>query len=134
MGDQAAAKGTPAAQLRWVPQRALLLKENQARKDADRHNALETDNKRLRESVEALERAKQKLENELKNKDRDLAEARSESDKMATKLKEMTDEHAHLLGGLTNKMRATEENAKGLLAIVRCVCSQWKNHPGGERV
>jgi hypothetical protein len=134
MGDQAAAKATPAAQLRWVSQRALLVKENQARKDADRHDIFEIDNKRLRESVEALERAKQHLENEIKKKDRDLGEARSENDKMATRLKEMTGEHAKVLGELTNKMRGTEKNAKGLLAVVRCVCLQMKDHAGGQRI
>jgi hypothetical protein len=65
MGDEAAAKSTPAAQLRWVSKRALLVKEIQARKDADRHDALEIDNKRLQESIEAFERTKQNLENEL---------------------------------------------------------------------
>ena len=84
MGDQAAAKGTPAAQLRWVSQRALLVKENQARKDADHHDALENDNKRLQESIEAFERTKQNLENELGKKDRDLVAARTENDKMHT--------------------------------------------------
>jgi hypothetical protein len=110
------------------------VKENQARKDADRHDALETDNKRLRESVEALERTKQKLETELKNKDRDLAEARSENDKMATKLKETADEHAKQLGELTNKTRASERNAQGLLAFVRCACLQMKDLCAGKRI
>ena len=134
MGDQAAAKATPAAQLRWVSQRALLVKENQARSDTGRHDALEIDNKCLRENIEALEKAKQDFENKLAREDRDLAEARTENDKMAAKLKEMADEHAKQLGELTNKMRASERNAQGLLAFLRCVCLQMKDHCGGQRI
>jgi len=134
MGDQAAAKGTPAAQLRWVSKRAQLLKENQARKDADRHDALEIDNKRLQESIEAFERKKQNLENKLGEKDRDLDAARAENDKMAAKLNESAHEHAKLLDESTNNIRATERKAKGLLAIVRCVCLQMKHHSEGQRI
>ena len=134
MGDQAAAKGTPAAQLRWVSQRALLVKENQARKETERHDTLEVDNKRLQESIEALERTKQNLENELGKKDRDLVAARTENDQMATKLKEMAHEHAKLLDELTSNIRTTERKAKGLLAIVRCVCLQMKDHSEGQRI
>lgn len=134
MGDQAAAKGTPAAQLRWVSQRALLVKENQARKETERHDTLEVDNKRLQESIEALERTKQNLENELGKKDRDLVAARTENDQMATKLKEMAHEHAKLLDELTSNIRTTERKAKGLLAIVRCVCLQMKHHSEGQRI
>ena len=134
MGDQAAAKGTPAAQLRWVSQRVLLVKEIQARKDADRHDALEIDNKRLRQSVEVLENAKQKFENELGKIDRDLVEARTQNDKMAAKLKEMSDEHAKQLGELTNNVRATQRKAEGLLALVRCVCLQMKENSEGQRI
>jgi hypothetical protein len=134
MGDQAAAKGTAAAQLRWVSKRALLVKENQARKDADRHDALEIDNKRLQKSVEAFERTKQSLENELGKKDRDLVAARTENDKVAAKLEERAHEHAKLLDESTNNIRATERKAKGLLAIVRCVCLQMKHHPEGQRI
>ena len=61
------------------------MKENQARKDADRHDALEIDNKRLEARIEALERTKQTLENELGKKDRDLLAATTENDKMAAK-------------------------------------------------
>jgi hypothetical protein len=134
MGDQAAAKGTPAAQLRWVSKRALLVRENQARKDADRHDALEIDNKRLQESIEAFERTKQNLENELGKKDRDLVAARTENDKMAAKLKERAHEHAKLLDESTSNIRATERKAKGLLAIVRCVCLQMKHRSEGQRI
>lgn len=134
MGDQAAAKATPAAQLRWISQRAELVKEVQARSDAGHHDALEIDNKCLRESNEALEKAKQDLENELARKDRDLVEARTENDKMAAKLKEMADEHAKQLGKLTNNMRASERKAQGLLAFLRCVCLQMKDHCGGQRI
>jgi len=134
MGDQAAAKGTPAAQLRWVSQRALLVKENQARKDADRHDALEIDNKRMQKSIEVFERTKQNLENELAKKDRDLVAARTENDEMAAKLKERTHEHAKLLDESTNNIRATERKAKGLLAIVRCVCLQMEHHSEGQRI
>lgn len=134
MGDQAAAKATPPAQLRWVSQRALLVKEHQARSDAGRHDALEIDNKSLRERIKALEKAKQDLENELARKERDLVEARTENDKMAAKLKEMADEHAKQLGGLTYKMRASEWKAQGLLAFLRCVCLQMKDHSGGRRI
>ena len=134
MGDQAAAKATPAAQLRWVSQRALLVKEHQARSDAGRHDALEIDNKCMRESIKALEKAKQDFENKFAREDRDLVEARTENDKMAAKLKEMADEHAKQLGGLTNKMRASEWKAQGLLAFLRCVCLQMKDHSGGQRI
>jgi hypothetical protein len=132
MGDQAAAKGTPAAQLRWVSKRALLVKENQ--KEAERHDALEIDNKRLQESIEAFERTKQNLEKELGKKDCDLVTARTENDNMATKLKEMSDEHTKHLGELTNNVRATQGKVQGLLALVRCVCSQMKQHSEGQRI
>src|ERR1039458_3737443 len=134
MGDQAAAKGTAAAQLRWVSKRALLVKEIQAQKDADCHDALEIDNKRLHESVVAFERTKQNLENELGKKDRDLVAARTENDRMAAKLKETAHEHAKLLDESTNTISATERKAKGLLAIVRCVCLQMKDHSEGQRI
>lgn len=134
MGDQAAAKATPAAQLRWVSQRALLVKEHQARSDAGRHDALEIDNKSLRERIEALEKAKQDFENKLAREDRDLAEARTENDEMAAKLKEMADEHAKQLRELTNKMRASERKAQDLLAFLRCACLQMKDHSGGQRI
>ncbi len=110
------------------------MKENQARKDADRHDAREIDNKRLQESIEAFERTKQNLENELGKKDRDLVVARTENDQLATKLKEMAHEHAKLLDELTGNIRATERKAKGLLAIVRCVCLQMKHHSEGQRI
>jgi hypothetical protein len=134
MGDQAAAKGTPAAQLRWVSQRALLVRENQAREETERHDAREIYNKRLQETIEALERTKQNLQNELGKKDRDLVAARTENDEMAAKLKEKAHEHAKLLVESTNNIRATEEKAKGLLAIVRCVCLQMKHHSEGQRI
>jgi hypothetical protein len=134
MGDQAAANATPAAQLRWISERVLLVKEIQARKDADRHDAIEIDNKRLQESIEAFERTKQNLENELRQKDRNLVEARTENDKMAAKLKEMSDEHAKRLGELTNNVRATQRKAQGLLAVVRCVCLQMQQHSEGQRI
>lgn len=134
MGDQAAAKGTPAAQLRWVSQRARLVKENQARKETERLGALEIDNNRLQESIEALERTKQNLENELGKKDRDLVAARTENDEMTAKLKERAHEHAKLLDESTNNIHATERKAKGLLAIVRCVCLQIKHHSEGQRI
>jgi len=134
MGDQAAAKASPAAQLRWISTRALLVKENQARKDADRHDALEIDNKRLQESIEAFERTKQKLENELREKDRDLVAARTENDGIAAKLKEMSDEHAKQVCELTNNVRASQRKAEGLLALVRCVCLQMKQYSEGQRI
>jgi hypothetical protein len=134
MGDQAAAKGTPAAQLRWVSQRALFVKESQARKDADRHDALEVDNQRLRESVLALEGTRRKLENELEKKDRDVIAAKTESAATTTNLNEMADEHAKQLGELTNKLRASESNAQGLLAFLRCVCLQMKDLGEGKRI
>ncbi len=134
MGDQAAAKASPAAQLRWISTRALLVKENQARKDADRHDALEIDNKRLQESIEAFERTKQKLENELREKDRDLVAARTENDRIAAKLKEMSDEHAKQVCELTNNVRASQRKAEGLLALVRCVCLQMKQYSEGQRI
>jgi hypothetical protein len=134
MGDQAAAKGTPAAQLRWVSKRALLVKEYQAQKDADRHDVLEIDNKRLQESIEAFERTKQNLENELGKKDRDLVAARTENDEMAAKLREMADQHAKLLDESTSNISAIEKKAKGLLAIVRCACLQMQPHSEGQRI
>ena len=134
MGDQAAAKATPAAQLRWISERALLVKEKQALKDADRYDALEIDNKRLQESIEGFERTKQNLENELGIQHRDLVAARAENDKMAAKLKERAHEHAKLLDESTSKIRATEKKAKGLLAIVRCVCLQMKPYSEGQRI
>jgi hypothetical protein len=133
-GDQAAAKGTPAAQLRWVFKRAELVTENQARKETERHDALEIDNKRLHESVESLERTKQNLENELGKKDRDLVAARTENDRMAVKLEERAHEHTKLLDESTNTISATERKAKGLLAIVRYVCLQMKDHSEGQRI
>lgn len=134
MGDQAAAKASPAAKLRWVSKRVLLVKEIQARSDAGHHDALEIDNKSLRERIKALEKAKQDCENKFAREERDLVEARTENDKMAAKLKEMADEHAKQLGGLTNKMRASEWKAQGLLAFLRCVCLQMKDHSGGQRI
>jgi hypothetical protein len=102
--------------------------------DADRHGALEIDNKRLQESIEALERTKQNLENELKKKDRDLVAARTENDKLTEKLKECAHEHAKLLDESTNNIHATEKKSKGLLAIVRCVCLQMKDYSQGQRI
>ena len=134
MGDQAAAKGTPAAQLRWVSQRALLVKENQARKETERHDTLEVDNERLQESIEAFKRTKQDLENELEKKDRDLVAARTEKDQMAAQLEERAHEHAKLLDESTHNIRATENKAKGLLAFVRCVCLQMKDHSEDQRI
>jgi hypothetical protein len=134
MGDHAALKASASAQLRWISERAQLLKDIQARDDADRHDELEIDNKRLRERVQALESTRQKLENELGKKDRDLAAVQAENDKMATNLKEMIDEHAKQLGELTDDMRASERKAQGLLAFVRCACLQMKDHSGGRRI
>jgi hypothetical protein len=134
MGDKAALEASAAAQLRWSSVRVQLVKDIQARKDAACTDALETDNKHLRERVEAVEKAKQHLENELGKKDRDLVEARTENDKMATNLQEMADEHAKLSLESTNNARAAEKKAKGLLAVVRCVCLQMKQHSEGQRI
>jgi hypothetical protein len=136
MGDAAARDPgtTPASRLRWYSDRAQIIRDIQAKADADHHNALEIDNKRLLESVEALDRTRQKLENDLRNKDRELAEARTKTDAMAAKLKEMTAEHAKALEELTNNMCASERNAKGLLALVKCVCLQMKQQSEGQRI
>jgi hypothetical protein len=134
MGDQAAAKAPPAAQLRWISERAQLVTKIQDRNDADLHDALETDNKRLQESIDAFERTKQSLENELRQKGRDLVAARNESDRLAAKLKEMSDEHAKQVGELTNNLRATQRKAEGLLALVRCVCLQMEQYSEGQRI
>jgi hypothetical protein len=134
MGDQAAANATPAAQLRWISERVLLVKEIQARKDADRHDALEIANKRLQESIAEFERTQQSLENELRNKDRDLVAARNENGEMAAKLKELSDERAKQVGELTNNVRTTQRKAEGLLALVRCVCLQMEQHSEGQRI
>ena len=134
MGDQAALKGTPATQLRWVSQRVLLVKEIQARKDADLHDALEIENKRLQESIEACKKTKQNLENELGKKHSELVLARTENDKIATKLKESADEHDKLLNELNSKIRASESKAKGLLAFVKCACLQMKGCSEGKHI
>jgi myosin heavy subunit len=136
MGDEAARDPgtTPASRLRWYSDRAQIIRDIQAKADADHHDALEIDNKRLRESVEALDRTRQKLENDLRNKDRELAEARTETEAMAAKLKEMTAEHAKALEELTNNMCASERNAKGLLALAKCVCLQMKQQSEGQRI
>ena len=134
MGDNDALEASPAARLRWVRQRALLVKEIQAREDAACHDALEIDNKHLRERVGALEKAKQTLENELASKDRDLIKAESEKDELAGELKEMTDAHRNQLVDLTNKMRAADKRAEGLLAVVRCVCGQMKERSETIRI
>jgi chromosome segregation ATPase len=134
VGDQAAAKATPAAQLRWVSIRAQLVKENQAKKDAERHDALESANKRLQESIAEFERTQQNIQNELRNKDRDLVAARNENGEMAAKLKEMSNERAKQVGELTNNVRTTQRKAEGLLALVRCVCLQMEQYSEGRRI
>src|SRR5579859_445654 len=134
MGDQAAANATPAAQLRWASKRAQLVKENQAEKDADRHDALENPNKRLQESIAEFENTQQNLENELRNKDRDLVAARNENGEMAAKLKELSVERAKQVGELTNSALATQRKAEGLFALVRCVCLEMEQHSEGQRI
>ena len=136
LGDEAAREpgATAASRLRWCSDRAQIIRDIQAKADADVHEVLENDNKQLRETVGELDRTRQKLESELGKKDRELAEARTENDKMSAKMKEMTDEHGKQLGELTDKMRASERNAQGLLAFVRCACLQMKDHGGGRRI
>jgi hypothetical protein len=134
MGDRAALGASPASRLRWCSDRVQILKDIQARDDAARDYKLENDNKRLKESVDALERTKQNLENELVKKDRDLVAAKTENDTMATSLKEMATEHAKQLDDLRNKLRACERNAQGLFAFLRCVCLQVKDLCGGKRI
>ena len=134
MGDKEAREASPAARLRWVAHRALLVKEIQDQEDAACDDALEIDNKHLRERVEALEKAKQTFENELASKDRDLIKAESEKDKLASELKEMTDAHRNQLVELTNKMRAADKRAAGLLPVVRYVCGQMKERSETDRI
>jgi hypothetical protein len=134
MGDQAALKASPSARLRWIVQRAQLSKDIQARDDAVRHDQLEIDNKQLRESIEALESTRRKLENELVQKNRNLLDARTEIEKVITRLQETTHERDKQLDDLRNKLRACERNAQGLFAFLRCVCLQMKDLCGGKRI
>ena len=136
LGDEAALEpgATAASRLRWYSDRAQIIRDIQAKADADLHDALEIDNKRLLETVGVLDRTRQKLESKLGKKESELAEARTENDKMAAKMKEMTEEHAKASDELTNKMRARQRNAQGLLALVRCACSQMKHQSEGQRI
>jgi hypothetical protein len=136
MGDAAALKAgvSPASQLRWYSDRVQIVKDIQAKADAARHDTLEIGNKRLRESIEAFQRTQQNLENELRERDRDLVEVRAENDKISAKLKQMSDERAKQVGELTNNVRTTQKKAEGLLALVRCVCLQMEQHSEGQRI
>jgi hypothetical protein len=136
MGDAAALKAgaSPASQLRWYSDRVQIVKQIQAKVDAARHDTLEIDNKRLQETIEASKKTQQNFENELRERDRDLVEARAENDRMSAKLKEMSDEHAEQVGELTDNVRATQRKAEGLLALVRCVCLQMEQYSEGERI
>ena len=49
-------------------------------------------------------------------------------------MKETAHEYAKLLDESTSKTRATERKAKGLLAIVRCVCLQMKDRSESQRI
>ena len=53
---------------------------------------------------------------------------------MAAKLEEWAEKYAKLVQESTNNMRASERKAQGLLAIVRCVCSQMEGHSEGQRI
>lgn len=134
MGDQAALKASASARLRWIPQRVQLLKDIQARDDAARHDQLEIDNKQLRETMEALESTRRKLENELVQTNRNLLEARTEIEKLITRLQETSDERDKQLDDLRNKLRDCERNSQGMFAFLRCVCLQMKDLCDGKRI
>ena len=53
---------------------------------------------------------------------------------MASELKETTNAHRNQLVELTNKMRAADQRAAGLLPVVRCVCGQMKKRSETDRI
>src|SRR5882724_3382387 len=88
LGDEAALSGTPSARLRWCSQRIEIVREIQARADAERENSLRTENKRLMERVEKLETERENPERELAQKNRELIQARGQNEELRKEVKE----------------------------------------------
>ena len=130
LGDQAAVNASAVARLRWCSDRAQIVREIQARADAERRDTLGTENKRLRARVETLEREKESHP----GKDAEFAKARTENEMLRKESREKTEEHNKEVAMLTEQVSAASRRAEGLLGVAKYATLQVKGLSESERV
>ena len=133
-GDQAALSATPSARLRWCSDRIQIVRDIQARDDAEHENILRTENKRLMERVEKLEKEREKPERELAQKNRELIQARGQNEEFRKEVNEIRDEHDRMVNEFTKDRDAAVARAAGLLTVARCAAHEMKDFSETERI